>query len=113
MEFVEDPSSVRFQPLGEIADGFGSSLFYLAPQSSLLAESFEASLTSRILAQRPKPESICLSYVFTPAVGSGTVMHLRRLVQTLDLHNRDDTKASLPMLIARHLDAAVEINSDG
>lgn len=113
MHQSEGSDRTMFQSFEEIAMGFGSPLFELTKQLAFELESFEASGSSRSRQDSVETNSVSLHYVYTPNAGVDDATPLRRLVQTMSLLRRDDELATIELLTARHLDAAVEENSGG
>ncbi len=113
MDYIEDPGFTVFKSFEEVVAEFGPPLFQLTQQPSLKFESFEASQSSRAEDRSLVTNSVSLHYTYASIPGGNRATHLRRLVQTLDLNHRDDELATVELLVARHLDASVEVNSDG
>jgi hypothetical protein len=112
MDEIEDFTPLPQQSLDEIAAEFGGPLFQFVRQERLEYNGFEASQVARSFEEIPKTIGVSLGYEYSPFPG-GEPVALERLLETLDLLNRTDTAASIEILLARHLDGAVEENSDG
>jgi hypothetical protein len=113
MHEIENFTPAPLPSLDEIAAEFGAPLFQFVKQERLEYRGYEASQVGRSLEEVPRTMGVSLSYRFSSMAEDEEPVQLGRVVETLDLLQRTDSSATIEILLARHLDGAVEENSDG